>query len=141
MSTLHEGFHYNIYNLLSNIIIISQEGQLSRLKSLISSSRGSLNVHSPSSGDTPLIVAAREGHKEIITFLLMMGADVTIENDADENALDVGTEEIRRLILSEHEWVWFRHTVQELPIECLVLHVNNLLLLLFRLHPTRGQSH
>ena len=78
-----------------------QDGQLERLRSLIAQSPASIDVRSPSSGDTPLILAAREGHAEVIKLLMRHGCDVTSQNDSDETALDVATPAIRKVILSE----------------------------------------
>lgn len=86
-------------NIVTNDTCPVQDGQLRRLKSLIASSPASINARCPSSGDTPLIVAAREGHAEVVEFLLRQGADVTIQNDVDETAMEVTTEKIRNLIL------------------------------------------
>lgn len=76
-----------------------QEGQLERLKTLITRLPSSVNVRCLISGDTPLISAAREGHMDVVELLLKHGADVTVQNDADETALDVCSEEMRKVIL------------------------------------------
>ena len=59
----------------------------------------SVNARCPSSGDTPLIAAAREGHFDVVNLLLKYGADVTAQNDSDETAFDVSTEDMRRVLL------------------------------------------
>lgn len=44
-------------------------------------------------------MAAREGHEDVVEVLLMHGADVTVQNDADETVLDVASERMRKRIL------------------------------------------
>ena len=52
-------------------------------------------------GDTPLIIAARNGHEDIVEMLLNHGADLTLQNDNGESALDVASPALRKSILSE----------------------------------------
>ena len=80
-------------------ILLSQEGQLQRLQSLLTRLPSSVNARCPSSGDTPLIAAVREGHMDVVKLLLKFSADVTAQNDSDESALDVATEAMRKVLL------------------------------------------
>lgn len=52
-------------------------------------------------GDTPLIIAARNGNTEIVEMLLNHGADLTLQNDSGESALDVASPGLRKHVLSE----------------------------------------
>ena len=72
---------------------------MERLRFLLTHSPSSINARCPSSGDTPLILAARAGHKEVVHLLLKLGTDVTAQNDADENALEVASDEMKKIIL------------------------------------------
>lgn len=78
-----------------------QDGQLKRLQYLLSNSPSSVDARCPSSGDTPLIAAAREGHEDVVQLLLKYRVDVTIQNEADETALDVASDAIKKIILSK----------------------------------------
>ena len=51
------------------------------------------------SGDTPLIIAARNGRQDIVELLLNHGADLTLQNDSDESALDMATPSLKKNIL------------------------------------------
>ena len=50
-------------------------------------------------GDTPLIIAARNGHQRMVDLLLNCGADLTLQNDNGESALDLTSPELRKHIL------------------------------------------
>jgi ankyrin repeat protein len=50
-------------------------------------------------GDTPLILAIREGNTEIAEFLLSKKADIAVVNKADENAVQIAVLEQRKAIL------------------------------------------
>ena len=52
-------------------------------------------------GDTPLIIASRNGHQDMVEMLLNHGADLTLQNDNGENALDVASPALRKNILSK----------------------------------------
>lgn len=59
-------------------------------------------------------MAAREGHSKVVELLLKLGADATAQNFDDETALDVASNEMRRLILG-------REQVTEERRDCLVI--------------------
>ena len=52
-------------------------------------------------GDTPLIIAARSGRQKMVDLLLDRGADMTLQNDNGENALDVASPSLRKHILGK----------------------------------------
>ena len=87
-------------NLITSVFP-SQDGRLDRLTGLLDTAPDCINARCPSSGDTPLIVAARAGNVEVIKLLLKHGADVTTQNDLDETALDVASDDIRKTILGK----------------------------------------
>jgi ankyrin repeat protein len=47
-----------------------------------------INVHYDDTGETPLILAARRGHTEIVQLLIQRGADLKQEDHDKKNALD-----------------------------------------------------
>ncbi len=51
-------------------------------------------------GDTPLISAARNGHDRVVKLLIEMGADVTLQNDMEESALEVCSKKTKQTILA-----------------------------------------
>ena len=53
-------------------------------------------------GDTPLIIAARNGHERMVDLLLNHGADLTLQNDIGESALDLASPQLRKHILGIH---------------------------------------
>jgi acetoin utilization deacetylase AcuC-like enzyme len=44
------------------------------------SKRGDINLQTSSTGDTPLLLAARSGHSNVVRLLLEIGADVSVRN-------------------------------------------------------------
>jgi hypothetical protein len=60
-------------------------GRLDEIRILLQRERVSIDV-SNASGQTPLILAARHGHKEIVEFLLEQGADVNASDNEGKNA-------------------------------------------------------
>lgn len=73
---------------------------MDRLSSLLIQSPESVYARCPSSGDTPLIIAARLGYMDAVQLLLKHGADATIQNDAEETALEVASAAMRKDMLS-----------------------------------------
>ena len=83
-----------------------QDGQYSRLESLISRKRTAVDAKDPMTGDTPLIIAARNGHERMVDLLLTHGADLTLQNDNGESALDLASPTLRKHILGIHTFRW-----------------------------------
>ena len=81
--------------------LFAQDGQYDRLESLISRNRTAVDARDPMTGDTPLIVAARGGRRDMIELLLNHGADLTLQNDSGESALDVASPALKKHILGE----------------------------------------
>jgi ankyrin repeat protein len=50
-------------------------------------------------GETPLHWASLEGHQNIVSLLLLNGADATIKNTAEQTPLDVATDNQVRALL------------------------------------------
>ena len=78
-----------------------QDGRLDKLTSLLDIDPDCVNARCPSSGDTPLIIAARAGDTGVLKLLLKCGADVTMQNDLEETALDVASADIKKMILGQ----------------------------------------
>ncbi|CAI8015862.1 hypothetical protein GBAR_LOCUS9797 [Geodia barretti] len=81
------------------ILQAAEGGELQRLVKLLTEHRDLVDARHPDSGDTPLISAARSGHKDVVDVLLSCGADVTLENDSGDSVLDVAGDRLRRHIL------------------------------------------
>ena len=47
------------------------------------------------------MLACREEHVEVIQLLLRYEADVTLQNDSDETALDIASPKIRKVLLGK----------------------------------------
>ena len=65
--------------------------------------RAAVDARCPLTGDTPLIVAARNGHERAAELLVLLGADVTLQNDMEENVLEVASKKIKKNILSKFQ--------------------------------------
>ncbi|CAI8045060.1 hypothetical protein GBAR_LOCUS24942 [Geodia barretti] len=89
------------------ILQAAEGGELERLVKLLTEHRDLVDARHPDSGDTPLISAARSGHKDpftgtwaqVVDVLLSCGADVTLENNSGDSVLDVEGDRLRRHIL------------------------------------------
>jgi mitogen-activated protein kinase kinase kinase 19 len=81
------------------ILQAAETGQLERLQKLLTEHRDLVDARHPDSGDTPLISAARSGHKDVVDVLLSCGADITLESDSGDSVLDVAGDRLRRHIL------------------------------------------
>jgi len=78
-----------------------QDGRLDKLTALLDADPDCINARCPSSGDTPLIIAARAGDRGVVKLLLKCGADVTIQNGLEETALEVSSVDMKKLILGK----------------------------------------
>lgn len=82
-------------------LLSPQDGRLDKLTSLLDITPDCVNARCPSSGDTPLIIAARDADIEAVKLLLKFGADVTMQNDSEETALGVASDDTRKVILGK----------------------------------------
>jgi ankyrin repeat protein len=86
-------------NVAVAILEAAEAGQFERLQKLLSEHQSLVDAQDSETGDTPLIAAARRGHREVVDLLLSYGADVTLENDSCDSVLDVAGDDLRRHIL------------------------------------------
>ena len=91
----------------------TQNGQFDRLQSLLNDPKAAVDARCPLTGDTPLIAAARNGHERAVELLVRLGADMTLQNDMEENALEVASKKIRRNILSESQRKYLEATIAQ----------------------------
>uniref|UniRef100_A0A1X7STF0 Uncharacterized protein n=1 Tax=Amphimedon queenslandica TaxID=400682 RepID=A0A1X7STF0_AMPQE len=84
---------------VDSLLEAAEIGDDKKLMELVSKYRTIINLKCVSSGDTALITAARNGHSNIVEYLMKSGADPTLQNDIGENALDVGPPHIRDILL------------------------------------------
>ncbi|XP_068102032.1 mitogen-activated protein kinase kinase kinase 19 [Hyperolius riggenbachi] len=86
--------------MLLQYLEAAAEGDVEEVRRRLDCEPGLVNAQHPESGDTALIVAARENHPEVIAILLEYGADVTLYNTSRQTALHVANAEIRPLLLA-----------------------------------------
>ena len=76
-------------------------GHAEAVRSILTGGRADVNGRDES-GDTPLIVAARAGHDDVVQALLVARADPNAKNDAGQTALSLaaagGHDEVIRLL-------------------------------------------
>lgn len=68
-----------IDKLQSSLIRSSRRGDINKVKRILSKSSDDLKINidaTDGAANTPLVIAAKEGHLEIVTYLLQMGACV-----------------------------------------------------------------
>lgn len=69
-----------------NLLNAVQEGHISLIKSLLSKN-ADINVRATIDGFTPLMLAARWGHTDVVSTLIELGADVKIKDGKGQTAL------------------------------------------------------
>ena len=78
---------FSIPGLAAEIHIAADEGNLERVKELISENPDFINIPDEESGETPLLKAANKGHADIVKFLTSSGADIKLVNNRLSTAL------------------------------------------------------
>lgn len=76
-------------------------GHAETVRSILAAGRADVNGRDES-GDTPLIIAARAGHDDVVRALLVARADPNVKNDGNQTALSSaaagGHDEVVRLL-------------------------------------------
>ena len=76
---------------LAKLLFVIQKGDAKMVKRWVEENGGDVNSVS-AEGTTPLIVAARYGHYEIVRYLLAKGADASVKSKRGRTALQVAME-------------------------------------------------
>jgi ankyrin repeat protein len=71
----------------ATIYEVTEKGDLSRLKNLLSANTNLINAHRERDGATPLHLAVLNGHLEVARYLINMGADVNAKTAKDKTPL------------------------------------------------------
>ncbi len=80
-------------NLKRSLLEASEAGDVQKVRGIVRETAPPLDLNCrDESGDTPLIVAARNGHDELVRFLLEEGADMDLTNRSADDALIAASE-------------------------------------------------
>ncbi|MBU4269523.1 ankyrin repeat domain-containing protein [Candidatus Dependentiae bacterium] len=90
------GITTQCFSFSSNLMQAINDGNLDSVKKIIAENSSELNA-TDKQKSTVLMFAVYKGEPEIVSYLIEMGADISLENSKNQTALDIVMSEIEQL--------------------------------------------